>query len=49
MLSLVHQSVNYLLSSGLLSKKIEANLLHAKNPEFSQNIYKTFFASPASS
>ena len=26
-----------------------ANLLHAKNLEFSQKIYKAFFASPASS
>ena len=41
MWSLVPQSVKYLLSS--------ANLLHAKNPEFSQKIYKAFFASPASS
>ena len=49
MWSLVPQSVKYLLSSGWLNMKTEANLLHAKNPEFSQKIYKAFFASSASS
>ena len=49
MWSLVSQSVKYLLSSGWLSMKTEANRLDAKNPEFSQKIHKAFFASPASS